>query len=171
MPAYNLTNSRGVVVDIINVGTTTGDITVPGNLPIEIQGQGKTAEAVNHYNQALSIDPDEPDAHYNLGVTLETQGKIDSAVSRYLKTLELSPGYTNAHYNLGRLLAMTGRPPTISTIPPVTLMSPSLSVWNRWTSPCWISTITSLLPCRRSHYHHRLAWRHCRECVRPSPCR
>ena len=40
MPAYNLTNSRGVVVDIINVGTTTGDITVPGNLPIEIQGQG-----------------------------------------------------------------------------------------------------------------------------------
>lgn len=40
MPAYNLTNSRGVVIDIINVGTTTGDITVPGNLPIEIQGQG-----------------------------------------------------------------------------------------------------------------------------------
>jgi hypothetical protein len=35
MPAYSLTNSRGVIIDTINVGTTTGV-----TYPIEIQGQG-----------------------------------------------------------------------------------------------------------------------------------
>ena len=35
MPAYDLKNSRGVTVAIINVGTTTG-----ATFPIEIQGQG-----------------------------------------------------------------------------------------------------------------------------------
>ena len=40
MPAYNILNSRGVLVSIINVGTTTGDVDTPGNQPIEMIGQG-----------------------------------------------------------------------------------------------------------------------------------
>lgn len=40
MPAYDVKNSRNVTVAIINVGTTTGDPNVIGNLPIELPGQG-----------------------------------------------------------------------------------------------------------------------------------
>lgn len=68
MPAYNLTNSRGVVIDTINVGTTSGDITVPGNLPIEIQGQGTSpygtlyGDTLYHMteNFANTIEPTNP---------------------------------------------------------------------------------------------------------------
>lgn len=63
MPAYNLDNSRGVTVAIINVGTTTG-----ATFPIEIQGQGigpygtLYGETVYHImeNFANDIEPTNP---------------------------------------------------------------------------------------------------------------
>ena len=63
MPAYDLKNSRGVTVAIINVGTTTG-----AAFPIEIQGQGIApygtlyATTVYHLleNFANTIEPTNP---------------------------------------------------------------------------------------------------------------
>ena len=63
MPAYDIKNSRGVTVAIINVGTTTG-----ATFPIEIQGQGISpygtlyGETVYHLleNFAHNVEPTNP---------------------------------------------------------------------------------------------------------------
>jgi tetratricopeptide (TPR) repeat protein len=69
-----------------------------GNILTE---QGRLKEAIDHYRQALRIDPDFAGAHNNLGFALETQGYPEEAMDHYLQALRIDPDYGGAHYNLG----------------------------------------------------------------------
>ena len=62
---------------------------------------GNLEDAGNCYRKALILNPDYPDAHYNLGVALQDEGKLEEAVLSYQKALELKPKYPEAHNNLG----------------------------------------------------------------------
>src|SRR6266513_1469745 len=72
--------------------------------------QGKLAEAIDHYRQALQIKPDYAEAHGAMGAALAEQGKGAEAIEHYRTALRLKPDYAEAHFNWGITLAAQGKP-------------------------------------------------------------
>jgi len=79
------------------------------NLGLALETQGKTSEAVWHYNEALRINPRFARAHFNLGVVLKTQGKTSEAIGHYNEALRINPRFEKAHNNLGIVLKTQGK--------------------------------------------------------------
>ncbi|MBI4532488.1 MAG: tetratricopeptide repeat protein, partial [Candidatus Melainabacteria bacterium] len=59
----------------------------------------KQAEA--ECKQALSIDPNMPEAHYNLGMCYKEQNRLDEASAEFLSTTQNDPQYADAFAGLG----------------------------------------------------------------------
>lgn len=57
--------------------------------------------AISSYKQAIKIQPDYTEVHYNLGVAFNNAGTPNQAISSYKRALEINPDYPEAHYNLG----------------------------------------------------------------------
>jgi tetratricopeptide (TPR) repeat protein len=70
---------------------------------------GKIEEAIAHYEQALRIEPDFAEAHYNLGDALARLGKVPDAIGHFEQALRLKLDYAEAYNSLGNLLATEGR--------------------------------------------------------------
>jgi tetratricopeptide (TPR) repeat protein len=79
------------------------------NLGTALAAKGRTAEAIEHYHEALSLKADFCATHYNLANALATLGKDDEAIEHYHEALRLKPDYAEAHNNLGIALAAAGR--------------------------------------------------------------
>ena len=79
------------------------------HLGIVLASQGKTAEAIDHYNRALRMNPDYALGHYNLGCALASEGRLEEAIQQYDQAVQLQPDLARAHYNLGCALASQGR--------------------------------------------------------------
>ena len=60
--------------------------------------------AVIKFNQALVLEPNYTEVHYNLGVTLRELGQIEEAIKSYRNALSIKNEHPNAHYNLGNAL-------------------------------------------------------------------
>ena len=73
-----------------------------------LRAQGK--EALQAYQRAVELMPNDAEAHSNLGVTLKELGQLDNAVASYRRALELNPDYAEAHSNLGNALTALGQP-------------------------------------------------------------
>ena len=71
---------------------------------------GKYDEAIAQYSEALRINPDDADAHYNLGDALRNLGKYDEAAARYSEALRLKPDYLEARRSLEDLVRRTKSP-------------------------------------------------------------
>jgi protein O-mannosyl-transferase len=69
--------------------------------------RGESKEAIEHFRQALQINPNLASAHNNLGLALAAQGQMQAAVEHYREALRINPDHANAHYNLA--LALAGR--------------------------------------------------------------
>ncbi|CDH44154.1 tetratricopeptide repeat protein [Candidatus Contendibacter odensensis] len=65
--------------------------------------------AVACHQQAIRLQPDFIDAHYNLAGVLRALNRLEAAVVHYRETLRCSPGFATAHYELGNLLWSLGR--------------------------------------------------------------
>jgi len=78
------------------------------NLGIMLEERGQTAEAVEHYKQALRIKPDLAEVHNDLGVVLMLRGQLQEAIGHYRQALRLQPGQAKTHYNLGLALWQAG---------------------------------------------------------------
>jgi len=78
------------------------------NLGLALYNQGREAEAIEHYLQALRIKPDYVIAHNNLGATLDNQGRTAEAIEHYLQALQIKPDFEKAHHNLGITLYKQG---------------------------------------------------------------
>ena len=83
--------------------------TAHDHLGTALMYQGKLAEAIDHYNQALRANPKYASGHYDFGSFLASQGRLEEAVQQYEQALQLQPNFTLAHYNLGCALASQGR--------------------------------------------------------------
>jgi tetratricopeptide (TPR) repeat protein len=79
------------------------------NLGRALAGDGKVAEAIAHYNEALRIKPQFATAHTNLGAALMKQGKVDEAIAHFKEGLRLKPEFAEAQSDLGAALARKGR--------------------------------------------------------------
>lgn len=67
----------------------------------------KGAEA--YYRQAIVMQPDLAEAHYNLAVVLQEQGKFTEAAVSCQKALNLKPKYAEAYKQLGDSLQQQGK--------------------------------------------------------------
>jgi len=77
-----------------------------GNQQLEDQ-QWAAAEA--SFREALSQQPDFPQAHAHLGFVLHERGDLVAAEPHYRKALELAAGLTGVYLNLGALLTQQKR--------------------------------------------------------------
>ena len=57
-------------------------------------------EAIEAYKQAIRINPDDADAHYNLGFTYAFLNDRDSALAHYKISISLVPERANELYNM-----------------------------------------------------------------------
>jgi predicted TPR repeat methyltransferase len=76
------------------------------NIGLVYQKQYKYQQAVESYNEALLLNPDNAAAHNNLGLVLKLMNKPSEAIPHYQKTVELDPGNIAAKHILA---ALTGR--------------------------------------------------------------
>ncbi|MEH2285555.1 MAG: tetratricopeptide repeat protein [Nostoc sp.] len=59
--------------------------------------------AVTCYKQAIALQPDLLEAHYNLGLALQEQGEFEEAIASYKKILELNANYGEFYLNVGKI--------------------------------------------------------------------
>ena len=79
-----------------------------GNFLLAIPG--RRAEAVAHFQAALSLKPDFWEAHLSMGnALLEMPGRLDDAIAQYEIAARLAPDSERAQSNLGNALLQTGR--------------------------------------------------------------
>ena len=90
------------------IKVTSENAWAQNNLGYALSLQGKTREAIAHFQKAISIN-NPADAHYNLGIMLASQGKLDEAIYQFRESIRISPDYAKAHNNLGSALLNQGR--------------------------------------------------------------
>jgi tetratricopeptide (TPR) repeat protein len=71
--------------------------------------QGKFAEAIAAYREAIRIDPNLAIFHCALGDALVGQNDLDEAIVAYRQALRLNPNLPVTHANLGNALATQGK--------------------------------------------------------------
>ena len=79
------------------------------NLGLLLRNQGRIEEAMEHYHQAIQINPNYAESLNNLGVALADKGWFDEAIENYRKAIQINPNYSDALSNLGVALAAQGR--------------------------------------------------------------
>jgi tetratricopeptide (TPR) repeat protein len=70
---------------------------------------GRNSEAIKAIQTAVTISPQDTEAHSNLGGTLQDLGRLEEAEASYTQAIGLKPDYVEAHYNLGIILQKLGR--------------------------------------------------------------
>jgi len=68
------------------------------------KSNGQLDLAIAKYEQALVLNPNYAEVHYNLGVTLRELDQIEEAIKSYKNAIYINNVYPNAHYNLGNAL-------------------------------------------------------------------
>ncbi len=80
------------------------------NLGELLDRQGRPAEAIEHFQQALRTKPDFPLAHNNWGMALKGQGRPAEAIDHFQQALRLKPDFPIAQNNWGTALGQLGEP-------------------------------------------------------------
>jgi tetratricopeptide (TPR) repeat protein len=58
---------------------------------------------IKERKKELSIQPNDPAAHFNLGAAYEKAGKLQDAIKEFGETIKFHPNSAEAHFNLGIL--------------------------------------------------------------------
>ena len=72
--------------------------------------EGRHAEALRMFNQAISMDPNDHMAWFNRGVMSEATGDVQDAIKAFRIALDNNPGHGAASANLAVLLQRLGHP-------------------------------------------------------------
>lgn len=80
------------------------------NLGVALDARGALAEATEHYETALRLNPTYPEALNNLGGARARGGAFAEAEPLFRRALARRSTLDTANYNLGLLCAQTGRP-------------------------------------------------------------
>jgi len=71
-------------------------------------GHGDYRAAVANLNEALRLNPNFAEAHYELGLIALAQGKVEQGIGALEKAVSLDPQLAAAHYRLGLAYQRTG---------------------------------------------------------------
>jgi tetratricopeptide (TPR) repeat protein len=78
------------------------------HLGLRLSEQGRYAEAIERYRDALRTKPDDAEAHNHLAYALAQTGDRAGALEHYDAALRSAPQYADAHYTRGVLLQRSG---------------------------------------------------------------
>jgi tetratricopeptide (TPR) repeat protein len=78
-------------------------------LGVVLQLTGRLQESLIANQRAVTILPNDGEAHTNLGNTLKELGRLEEAESSYSKAIAIKPDLAQAHFNLGNTLKELGR--------------------------------------------------------------
>jgi len=70
---------------------------------------GSKDQAMDHFRQAIEVEPDYAEAHTNLANLLQERGQTDQAVQHYQIALKAQPNHVFANMNLANVLAQRGQ--------------------------------------------------------------
>lgn len=79
------------------------------NLALANERQGRHADALMHYREAVRLTPRDPKPRTNLGLLLARQGDFAAAVDQHQAVIEIDPSLAIGHLNLGYALAASGK--------------------------------------------------------------
>jgi Flp pilus assembly protein TadD len=91
------------------IAVTTDNFLVHYQLGTHLSKRGQSRDAVDHYREALRINPRYVAAHNNLGFALAGLGQHDDAIGHYTEAIRLLPTYPEARNNLALALAAQGK--------------------------------------------------------------
>jgi hypothetical protein len=91
------------------LAVTSRNYVAHDNLGSALFTDGRIDEAIDHYTEALRINPDYLESHNNLGAALFRKGRIDEAINYYMGALRIKPDLEEAHNNLGAALFRKGK--------------------------------------------------------------
>ena len=75
----------------------------------DLMEAGRVPEALEYYQRALKLYPENPDIITNVGSALARTGHLSEAMQKFQEALRLQSGQMRAHMNLGNVLLQTGR--------------------------------------------------------------
>jgi len=78
---------------------------------IALASQGRSAEAIEQFSEALRLQPNYALAHVSLATELAERGKVTEAIPHFEEVLRLRPDDPGTYNNLGVLLAQQGQVP------------------------------------------------------------
>jgi tetratricopeptide (TPR) repeat protein len=78
-------------------------------LGMALAQQGKVQEGINHFREALRLNPDDADAHNNLGLALAMRGEPAESARHFEEAIRLDPEHAEAYNNLGLTLEREGQ--------------------------------------------------------------
>jgi len=87
------------------VAKRPGSVRGHTNLGLALLDEGKAAESIPHFMDALRLDPNEPIVHCDLGSAYVASGAVKKGVAQYEEALRLNPNFTPARAALGDVLA------------------------------------------------------------------
>jgi tetratricopeptide (TPR) repeat protein len=80
----------------------------PGS-DVTLVQQNDVGGAIEHYQRALAINPDNSNAQVNWGNALVRLNRLDEAIGHYEAALFIRPDNAEAHHNWGVALALQGK--------------------------------------------------------------
>jgi tetratricopeptide (TPR) repeat protein len=63
----------------------------------------RSRQSFGRHLEALTVNPRDSDAHYQLGLIYQQRRNYAEAISRFTKAVEIDPGETDAHHQLGQI--------------------------------------------------------------------
>jgi len=70
--------------------------------------QGNSESAIQHYQQALDLNPLDAGARNNLAIEFYNTGNYNEAIKQFKESIRIWPNYPDAYYNLARAYEKTG---------------------------------------------------------------
>jgi len=110
-PSDNLQTPTSTPVQQVDadeqIEETAGDLVQRGEM---LGIEGRHADALSLFNQAIAMDPNDHMAWFNRGVMSEATGDVQDAVKAFTIALDNNPGHGAASANLAVLLQRMGHP-------------------------------------------------------------
>jgi tetratricopeptide (TPR) repeat protein len=78
------------------------------NLGALLYRRGDLTAARTHFEEALRLDPEQPEARYNFANLCEDLGEHERALTEWLRVVGACPEFADAHFNLAQALAEDG---------------------------------------------------------------
>lgn len=79
------------------------------HLGAALSHHGDDAQAIQHYQSAITLNAGSSKTHHNMGNSLLALGQIDDAINHFGEALKRNPGFILAHNSLGLANLRTGR--------------------------------------------------------------